>query len=190
MKAVMKTLLLMALMTGICCSYGQQARTAQQTAGDYVAVEEAYKRVVKYYNPSLTDAQALKITRLLLYYSDKFKLDPRLVVSVVVVESRFKPNAVSPKGAMGLGQLMPGTASMLGVKNPFDVGQNLYGTSRYLRMQHDKWSHKEDVLDLMLASYNAGPNAVAKYGGVPPYNETKAYVKKVKKLYHFFVYGT
>lgn len=189
MKTVIRAMLLMLLVGVISCGFGDIAQT-QQAAGDYAAVEEAYKRVVKYYNPALSDAQALKITRLLLYYSDKFKLDPRLIVSVVVVESRFKPNAVSPKGAMGLGQLMPGTASMLGVKNAFDVGQNLYGTSRYLRMQHDKWQHKEDVLDLMLASYNAGPNAVEKYNGVPPYNETRAYVKKVKKLYHFFVYGT
>lgn len=169
--------------------YYQNNPEEQKKIEEYNSIKQAYLRVVKYYNKNLSDAQALKIASLLLYYADKYDLDPRLVVAVVAVESRFQPQAVSPKGAMGLGQLMPGTAKMLGVKNAFDVNQNLYGTTRYLRMQIDRWGKRDDLLDLILASYNAGPEAVEKYKGIPPYNETRSYVVKVKKLYHFFVYG-
>jgi len=162
----------------------------EQFTDDYSLIENAYTRVVMYYNKNMPARQARKIARLVLYYSDRFGLDPRLLVAVIVVESRFQPDAVSPKGAMGLGQLMPDTARILGVNNAFDVSQNIYGTARYLRLQYDRWQHSENVLDLMLASYNAGPEAVARYKGVPPYRETKNYVIKVKRLYTFFVYGS
>jgi len=174
---------------GVKEQYFQSRPEEQKKVDEYNNIKQAYLRVVKYYNKNLPDAQALKIASLLLFYADKFDLDPRLVVAVVAVESRFQPFAVSPKGAQGLGQLMPGTARMLGVNNAFDVNQNLYGTTRYLRIQLDRWGKKDNVLDLILASYNAGPEAVEKYKGIPPYNETRNYVVKVKKLYHFFVYG-
>ncbi|HOO55292.1 MAG TPA: transglycosylase SLT domain-containing protein [bacterium] len=156
---------------------------------EFARIEKDYMNVVKYYNNRIPDAQALQIARFVLYYSAEFKLDPRLVMAVISVESKFKPRALSPKGAIGLGQLMPGTASMMGVKNAFDIKQNIYGTTRYLRKMYDRWSTREDVLELMLASYNAGPEAVEKYGGIPPYKETRNYVKKVKELFRFFIYG-
>lgn len=157
---------------------------------EYARVELAYMRVVKYYNRNLTDGQALEIARYILLYSAKFQIDPRLVVAVIAVESRFQPRAVSPKGAQGLGQLMPGTASMLGVRNSFDVRENIYGTTRYLRMQSSRWQKNDRTLELALASYNAGPNAVEKYKGIPPYRETQQYVRKVTRLYKYFVYGS
>lgn len=95
-----------------------------------------------------------------------------LFLRLVQQESGWNPNAVSHAGAMGLAQLMPGTAAKLGV-NPRDPHQNLEGGARYLSMMHKRFGNWR----LALAAYNAGPEAVAKYGGVPPYNETKNYVR-------------
>jgi len=168
----------------------QQSSSQQGTAqNDYSRIELAYAQVAKYYNKGLSDSEAMYIAKCILYYSSQYSLDPRLVVALIVVESRFKPNATSPKGAQGLGQLMPGTARYLGVSNAYDVAQNIQGTTKYLREQYDRWQSSDKVLDYMLASYNAGPKSVEKYGGIPPYSETRNYVVKVKKLYKYFVYG-
>lgn len=107
-------------------------------------------------------------------------LDPRLVEAVIRVESAFDARAVSVKGAMGLMQLMPGTASDLGVENAFDVEENLRGGTAYLRSLLDRFSGD---LTLALAGYNAGPGAVEKYRGVPPYRETTDYVRRVLAAY-------
>lgn len=168
---------------------GQTADQQYRLETEFARIERAYMSVVKYYNKNLTDAEALHIARLVLYHSAQFRLEPRLMMAVIAAESGFNPGAVSPKGAMGLGQLMPGTARLVGVKKPFDPHENIYGTACYLRKMYDRWAGEEDVLDLMLASYNAGPEAVARYNGVPPYRETIGYVRKVKKLFRFFVYG-
>jgi soluble lytic murein transglycosylase-like protein len=105
-------------------------------------------------------------------------LDPELVRAVVAVESGFRPDAVSPKGAQGLMQLMPATARSLGVTDAFDPFSNLDGGTRYLRMLVTRYGGD---LKRALAAYNAGEGAVARHGGVPPYPETLAYVRKVLK---------
>lgn len=110
----------------------------------------------------------------------KYGLDPNLVAAVIWAESSGDPNAVSKKGAQGLMQLMPATARELGVGNVLDPGQNVDGGSRYLRKMLDE--HEGD-LSLALAAYNAGPNAVRRYGGVPPYRETRDYVGRVLRVY-------
>jgi soluble lytic murein transglycosylase-like protein len=107
-------------------------------------------------------------------------LDPKLVEALIRVESAFNSRAVSNKGAMGLMQLMPGTALELGVEDAFDVEENLRGGTAYLRSLIDRFSGD---LTLALAGYNAGPAAVEKYSGVPPYRETTDYVRRVLAAY-------
>jgi len=113
-------------------------------------------------------------------YADRYGVDPSLVRAVMRNESGFNPNAVSPKGAQGLMQLMPGTASLMGVNNPFDPEQNIAGGVGYLRHCLDCFGHN---VPLAVAAYNAGPGRVARSQGVPAIPETQAFVKKVMGAY-------
>ncbi len=108
--------------------------------------------------------------------SDKQLLDVDLVNSVIRAESGFNPHAVSPKGARGLMQLMPETASNLGVANSFDPRANVEGGTHYLRWLLDRYNYD---LAKALAAYNAGPQRVEQYHGIPPYSETRAYVARI-----------
>ncbi|MEB3328829.1 MAG: lytic transglycosylase domain-containing protein [Candidatus Sericytochromatia bacterium] len=108
-------------------------------------------------------------------------VDPALVQAVVSAESGGDPQATSPAGAMGLMQLMPATARALGVADPYNPSQNVEGGTRYLADLTRRFG-----LEKGIAAYNAGPGAVARHDGVPPYRETKAYVQKVLRLYGQF----
>ena len=137
-------------------------------------------------NKTFSPEKATKITNrteidgLIEKYSDKNGLDKDFVKALVRQESGFNPNATSKCGAMGLMQLMPATAQGLGVTNPYDIEQNIAGGTKYLRSMIDRFEGNEK---LALAAYNAGPNAVKKYGGIPPYQETQNYVKNVMSIY-------
>lgn len=109
-------------------------------------------------------------------YAGRFGVDNELVAAVITHESGGDPNAVSPAGAIGLMQLMPSTAKALGVKKPFDPEENIRGGTKYLRSLLDRFNG--DVR-LALAAYNAGPGAVRKYKDVPPYAETRNYIKRI-----------
>lgn len=121
-----------------------------------------------------------ELRKLVYVTSKKYQVPAELIWAVISVESSFNVNAKSPVGAMGLMQLMPNTAKAMGVKDPWDPYQNVIGGTLYLRRLLRRYDGKHK---LALAAYNAGPSAVARYGGVPPYRETKNYVRKVMKVY-------
>lgn len=126
--------------------------------------------------PDKQPQRPLDLNEVVREASGTYRLDPDLVNSVIRAESGFNVRAVSPKGAQGLMQLMPQTASDLGVRNAFDAQANVEGGTRYLRELLERYN-----FDLVkaLAAYNAGPRRVEQYGGVPPYYETKAYVARI-----------
>lgn len=120
-----------------------------------------------------------EIERLVKRYSSHYGIDYRLAMAVIEVESSYRADAVSRAGAEGLMQIMPETQRDLGVTRPFDPEQNIEGGIRYLSMQLERFKS----VKLALAAYNAGPEAVQRYGGVPPYSETQSYVRRVLSIY-------
>lgn len=122
-----------------------------------------------------------RVDSLIRHYGKQYGVDPFLIYCTMSQESSFTPGATSPKGAMGLMQLMPGTAARYGVTNPYDVGQSIMGGTRYLK---DLLKMFNGRVDLALAGYNAGEGAVMKFGNsIPPYEETRNYVKLILKRY-------
>lgn len=147
-------------------------------------------RAALHYTPfgsALFNSSAIVTTQMPPYLSSliadaskQHGVDPRLVAAIAARESAFNPLAVSPAGAGGVMQLMPATARYIGVTNVFDARENVFGGVRYLRTLLDTF-HGD--LDLTLAAYNAGPGAVQKYNGVPPYRETRDYVRIIRARY-------
>lgn len=148
----------------------------------------AYRNFILKRNPKLPFEEADRIAQGIIGFSIKYGVDARLIMAMVMVESGFDPNSTSRSGAMGLGQLMPGTARGMGVSNAYDSIENLYGTVRLVRGHLEKYyastgGDPYQSLVLALAAYNAGSGAVRRHGGVPPYKETQNYIRKVVSAY-------
>jgi len=121
------------------------------------------------------------------HWSSRYRLDPNMVLGVIRAESNFDPNAVSKAGARGLMQLMPGTAADMRVSDSFDPEQNIAGGTQYLAKLLELFDNR---IDLALAAYNAGPSTVQQHKGVPPYKETRDYVKKVQQFAREYATGS
>ncbi len=119
------------------------------------------------------------LIRLIEHYGEIYMIDPTLIHLIIEQESNYDPFALSPAGAMGFMQLMPDTAWLLGLEDPWDPAENIEGGVRYLAHQLDRFGS----LELALAAYNAGPGAVESWGGIPPYPETTQYVSTITRRY-------
>ena len=143
------------------------------------AIEEV-NDATRRYNPDEPYTEKSQILSMVNKIARDNGVDEKLVQAVIKQESGFNPNAKSKVGAMGLMQLMPATAKALGVKDPYNAAQNVEGGVKYLKSMLNKYNGN---VILALAAYNAGPNAVDKYSGVPPYKETQNYVRNILANY-------
>lgn len=160
-------------------SYNLRDNFVMNTGEGKVTIKNKYYPFVLHriycHNPHYEWEEIQKIAKSVIFYANRYNVDPLLLTALINIESAFDTDAVSSTGAIGLGQLMPGTAASLGV-DPNNTVQNVGGTARYLHYQLRRWQSYRNAVPMALASYNAGPGAVSSYGGVPPYSETQNYV--------------
>jgi soluble lytic murein transglycosylase-like protein len=172
-------LLLGMLIVGLVVPATAEVRVEIRANGQKVILNEPAESRSRRLSDRLLSPGDEEIENLIVTAALDYDLDPRLVQAVMQVESGFNPTALSNKGAMGLMQLMPQTAQILQVSDPWDPEQNVRGGVKYLKQMLDRFRD----LELALAAYNAGPEAVERHGGIPPFQETQQYVRKVLKLY-------
>lgn len=142
--------------------------------------EPALQAFIQQYRNRLGQEGGKRVVDSILKYSQEFDVNPRLVAALIARESSFNPQAVSPTGALGLGQLLPSTAASMDVTDAFNIEQNIRGTTRYIKMQLDRWSGEPEQVALALASYFQGYNAVRRLGGY--YVKTQSYIQDIIQL--------
>lgn len=179
---VVTVLLILILLAHTIVEAAPGADSDPETLRTYNVLYNHIARVSKL-GPEWADYLAHSV----LVLGDKWGIHPFLIASLYTQESNFRPDAISPVGAIGITQLMPGTANALGV-DPYDPAQNLEGGVRYLAQQLSAFSNAgEWTASYAVAAYNAGPNAVKKYGGIPPYEETINHVNKIAAIYQTLI---
>lgn len=156
-----------------------------QAAADSPPDVGVYAQVLRKINPKLQLGQSRDLAKHVLVNAARWNVDANLLVALVTVESRWRPAARSRVGALGLGQLMPGTARTLHV-NPRVADQNLAGCAHYLSGLISKYENSPNQFQLAFAAYNAGPKAVQRYHGIPPFTETQHYVVRVMRMWRHF----
>lgn len=179
--------ILAAVIAGVLVTFCGTAASAATVKVQATPVTiSAYANVLRHINPQMQVWQSRDLAKRVLNTSAHWRIDPTMLVAIVTVESRWHTDARSGAGAIGLGQLMPGTADALHV-DPRDPKQNLSGAARYLSGLLSRYGSKHNRYELTFAAYNAGPHAVSEYGGVPPYSQTQRYVAKVMSAWHALV---
>ncbi|MBU0687199.1 MAG: lytic transglycosylase domain-containing protein [Candidatus Margulisbacteria bacterium] len=162
--------------------FDSRFQASQMPSAGYIPFSQTrLKTFITSYAREAHRGYATEISSAILKYSKTHNVNPRLLCALIARESRFNPRAVSSHGAKGLGQLMPSTARSMGVRNYFDIDQNVDGTSKYLRYLMAAWDGEEMQVPLGLASYLAGPNAVKKTDGLR--DATKNYILDILKVY-------
>jgi soluble lytic murein transglycosylase-like protein len=180
----------LSLLLGICSLASADIYRYQDKNGVWhfadIKKDTGYKLFLR--TPKKKASQYIKeYEGIIVQASQRFKVDPSLVKALIRAESDFDHRAVSNKGAQGLMQLMPETANAMEVANPFSAEENIFGGTRYLSFLLERFESDEIRA---LAAYNAGPEAVESYGGVPPFPETESFVAKVLDYYERYKSGT
>jgi len=179
----MRSILVSAIAAALVAFSGIAAGAATVKTPTTPVTISAYATALRHINPQMQLWQSRDLAKHLLNTSSHWRIDPTMLVALVTVESRWRTDARSRVGAIGLGQLMPETAYALHV-DPRDPKQNLSGAARYLSGLLSRYGTRRNRYALTFAAYNAGPHAVAEYGGIPPFTETQNYVVRVLDAWH------